>query len=196
MSYDERYPIILPYNCQLSRLLVQFTHGITLHGGNQLVHRLIRLQFTIPRVKNLIKATIHRWKVGVLHKQKVQEQLMGILPAERTTLSRPFSHTGVDFAGSFDITNFRGRGCRVSKGYVGLFICFATKAIHLKAVSDLSSDAFLVSFHRFAGRRGCPGYMYSDNGRNFVGASKKLAQDFLAVTKSKTERDFQNQDVQ
>ena len=37
--------------------------------------------------------------------------------------------------------------------------------------------------------------MYSDNGKNFVGASKKLAQDFLTVTKAKTERDFQSQDV-
>ena len=61
MSYDERHPIILPYNCQLSR------------------------QFAI-----------YRCKVCVLHKQKVEEQLMGILPAERTTLCRPFSHTGVD----------------------------------------------------------------------------------------------------
>ena len=113
---------------------------------------------------------------------------MDILPAKRTTLSRPFSQTGVDFAETFHITNFLGRGCRVSRGYVGLFICFATKAIHLEAVSDLSYDAFLASFHRFADRRGCPGHMYSDNGKNFVGASKKLAQDFLAVTKARTER--------
>ena len=89
----------------------------------------MRFQFAISRVKNLIKATIHRCKVCVLHKQKVQEQLMGILPAERTTLSRPFGHTGVDFAGPFDISNFRGRSCRVSKGYVELFINFAMKAI-------------------------------------------------------------------
>ena len=37
--------------------------------------------------------------------------------------------------------------------------------------------------------------MYSDNGKNFVGASKKLAKDFVTVTKAKTERHFQSQDV-
>ena len=46
LPYDEKHPIILPYNSQLARLLVLFTHKISLHGGNQLVHRLIRLQFT------------------------------------------------------------------------------------------------------------------------------------------------------
>jgi len=34
LRYDERHPIILPYECELSRLLVKFTHFITLHGGN------------------------------------------------------------------------------------------------------------------------------------------------------------------
>ena len=83
LSYDERHPMILPYDCQLSRLLVQFTHFISLHGDNELVHRLIRLQFAIPKVKNLIKATIHRCKICVIYKQKVQTQLMGTLPVKR-----------------------------------------------------------------------------------------------------------------
>ncbi|XP_075150676.1 uncharacterized protein LOC142224775 [Haematobia irritans] len=37
LSYNEKHPVILPYNCQLSRLLVKFTHEISIHGGNQLV---------------------------------------------------------------------------------------------------------------------------------------------------------------
>lgn len=31
LSYDERHPVILPYNSQFSRLLVQFVHQISLH---------------------------------------------------------------------------------------------------------------------------------------------------------------------
>ena len=82
LTYDEKHPIILPYNCQYSRLLVRFIHEISLHGGNQLVLRLLREQFWIPRVKNLIRATINQCKPCVLYKQKCQKQLMAALPKE------------------------------------------------------------------------------------------------------------------
>ncbi|XP_037824461.1 uncharacterized protein LOC119612686 [Lucilia sericata] len=58
LSYNEKHPVIIPYNCQYSRLLVKFVHDISLHGGNQLVLRLIRTHYWIPKVKNLIKTTI------------------------------------------------------------------------------------------------------------------------------------------
>uniref|UniRef100_W8AH72 Peptidase A2 domain-containing protein n=1 Tax=Ceratitis capitata TaxID=7213 RepID=W8AH72_CERCA len=51
LSYNERYPTILPYNCQFSRLLVKFSHLISLHGGNQLMLRLMRSEYWILRLK-------------------------------------------------------------------------------------------------------------------------------------------------
>ena len=56
LSYYEMHPMILQSVGSLSRSLVQFTHFISLRGDNELVHRLIRLQFAISKVKNLIKA--------------------------------------------------------------------------------------------------------------------------------------------
>ncbi|XP_052855110.1 uncharacterized protein LOC128263878 [Drosophila gunungcola] len=67
LQYDERHPIILPYNCRLSRLLVLFSHQISLHGGNQLVVRLIRSKYWIPKPKNLVKAVLNSCKA--LHQQ-------------------------------------------------------------------------------------------------------------------------------
>ncbi|XP_073831676.1 uncharacterized protein [Musca autumnalis] len=93
-------------------------------------------------------------------------------------LSRPFTNTGVDFAGPLEIKSFTGRYCKITKGYVCLFVCFATKAIHLEAVSDLSTAAFLAALARFVARRGCPSAMYSDNGRNFVGAAREIDENF------------------
>lgn len=106
-----------------------------------------------------------------------QGQLMSALPPERTTFSRPFTNTGVDYAGPFDLKTFSGRGCRITKGYVCLFVCFATKAIHLEAVSDLSTSAFTAALIRFVSRRGCPNKIYSDNGRNFVGAAREIREN-------------------
>ncbi|XP_075163135.1 uncharacterized protein LOC142235763 [Haematobia irritans] len=154
LSYNERHPILLPYNCQLSRLLV----------------------------KNLIKTTINKCKPCVIYKHKCQNQLMSALPPERSEISRPFAHTGIDFAGPFDIKHYTGRCCRISKGYVCVFVCFSTKAIHLEATSDLSTETFLAAFSRFVSRRGCPLHVHSDNGTNFVGASKSLAKDFVQMS--------------
>ncbi|GJQ79443.1 hypothetical protein Trydic_g16301 [Trypoxylus dichotomus] len=45
---------------------------------------------------------------------------------------------------------------------------------HLEPVSDLTTDAFIATFRRFVSRRGLPSHMYSDNGRNFIGAKSQL----------------------
>ncbi|XP_059222185.1 uncharacterized protein LOC131996637 [Stomoxys calcitrans] len=179
LTYNERHPVILPYNCQFSRLLVRFVHEISLHGGNQLVLRLIRMQYWIPKVKNLIKTVINKCKPCILYRRRCQTQLMSALPPERAEISRPFVHTGLDFAGPFDIKYYGGRGCRMTKGYVCVFVCFSTKAIHLEATSDLSTSAFLAAFSRFIARRGCPLHIHSDNGTTFVGASRSLAKEFI-----------------
>ena len=74
---------------------------------------------------------------------------MGSLPAERISISRPFTTTGLDFAGPFDIKSFSGRGSRTSKGYVCVFVCFSTKAIHLEAVSDMTTESFVLHFAHY-----------------------------------------------
>lgn len=104
--------------------------------------------------------------------------MMGDLPAARTTNSHPFEVSGVDYAGPLQMRMSKGRGKTTCKGYICLFKCFATKAIHLEAVSDLSTKAFLDAFRRFTGRRGPCKTLWSDNGTNFQGASKELRSMF------------------
>ncbi|XP_050315579.1 uncharacterized protein LOC126750114 [Anthonomus grandis grandis] len=48
------------------------------------------------------------------------------------------------------------------------------QALHLEVASDLSSECFLAAFRRFVSRRGRCSDMYSDQGTNFVGASRML----------------------
>ncbi|XP_051862317.1 uncharacterized protein LOC127565806 [Drosophila albomicans] len=184
LSYDERHPIILPFGCVFSRLLVSFTHQVSLHGGNQLVMRLVRTKFWIPKLRNLVKTVISACKTCVIHRRKLQSQLMGDLPSARSTFSRPFTNSGVDFAGPFDVKSYVGRGCKITKGYVCVFVCFSTKAIHLEATTDLTAEKFLEAFSRFVARRGCPLHMYSDNGKTFVGASSILSKEFVESTRN------------
>ncbi|KAG5884223.1 hypothetical protein JTB14_011712 [Gonioctena quinquepunctata] len=99
---------------------------------------------------------------------------MAALPESRLNPKHPFEITGVDYAGPFSIKSRSGRGCKISKAYISLFICFVTKAVHFELVTDLSKDAFLLALKRFVSRRGLPTLINSDNGTNFVAANNDL----------------------
>ncbi|XP_011861755.1 PREDICTED: uncharacterized protein LOC105558592, partial [Vollenhovia emeryi] len=87
---------------------------------------------------------------------------------------RCFASTGVDYAGPIKVRSSSGRGIKSHKAYVALFICLATRAIHIELVSDYSTGAFISAFKRFCSRRGLPQAVYSDNGTTFVGADREL----------------------
>ena len=95
---------------------------------------------------------------------------------------RPFLHCGIDFAGPFMLTACRGRGHKSFKGYAAIFVCFATRAVHKEAVSDLSTQAFLAAFHRFTSRRGLCKVIHSDNGTNFQGTGHEIHKLFRATS--------------
>ena len=57
------------------------------------------------------------------------------------------------------------------KTWICLYTCCVTRAVHLDLVPDLSTEAFLRSFKRFAARRGVPAIMVSDNGKTFKAAA-------------------------
>ncbi|XP_037959384.1 uncharacterized protein LOC119688791 [Teleopsis dalmanni] len=99
---------------------------------------------------------------------------MGNLPIERVTPSRPFARTAVDFCGPV-LTYLGIRGKAPFKTYIAIFVCLSTKAAHIEAVSDLTTDTFIAALKRLIGRRGLPSDIYCDNATNFVGASNKLA---------------------
>ncbi|XP_075162948.1 uncharacterized protein LOC142235573 [Haematobia irritans] len=136
-----------------------------MHGGNQQMIRVIRSEFWIFRVKQLVKKVIHNCRICSIHRHRTQTQIMASLPPERTMLSRPFQNTGVDFAGPFGIKSLTARACLITKGFVCIFVYFSTRAIHLEATSDLSTQSFIAALDRFIGRRGCPEKIFSDNGK-------------------------------
>lgn len=65
-----------------------------------------------------------------------------------------------------------GRRAKQRKAYKAIFVCMATKAIHLELVGELTSNSFIGAFRRFVARRGACTHLWSDHGRNFVGAKK------------------------
>jgi hypothetical protein len=94
-----------------------------------------------------------------------------------------FEHTRLDYCGPIKINLNRGRGKpKISKAYIGVFICMSSKAIQLELISDCSTESFLNALKRFVSRRGKPRYIHSDNAKTFVGAEAEL-QQMLKSTK-------------
>jgi hypothetical protein len=102
------------------------------------------------------------------------EQLMGDLPSTRTNIpERAFNDIGLDYAGPFYMKDRKGE----QKIYICLFICLASKAIHLELSSDMTAAACLAAIKRFVARRGLPRQILSDNGSNFVGVRNELMKN-------------------
>lgn len=184
LSFSESHPIILAKTSNLAKLLIRKAHFETLHGGCQLMMRYLRETYWIINLRNLVRQTIQECITCFRQKPVQSQQLMGDLPSPRVNPSRPFSHTGVDYYGPFDIKQHKGRNAKSTKCYIAVFICLAVKAIHLELVSDLTTEAFLAAFRRFSSRRGHCSDIYSDQATNFKGASiilkytfKRLIQD-------------------
>ncbi|XP_070170948.1 uncharacterized protein [Polyergus mexicanus] len=177
LSYDERHPIILPKH-RISDLLIAQAHKASLHGGTQLMLRILRQNYWIISARTSVKSLIRSCVKCVREHARTSQQLMGNLPQPRVTPSAPFSHTGVDYAGPMNIIPSVGCGQRSKKYYVAVFICLSTKAVHLEYVDDYATNGFLSAFRRFASRRGLPSDMYSDNGTNFQGADRELNTTF------------------
>ena len=97
-------------------------------------------------------------------------QMMGDLPAHRVNPALCFINTGLDYAGPIKIKRGNPRRPTITKGYLAIFVCLATKAIHIEVVSDQSTPTLIAALKRFCAIRGLPKNIYTDNGSNFVGA--------------------------
>uniref|UniRef100_A0ABD2VYB7 Integrase catalytic domain-containing protein n=1 Tax=Trichogramma kaykai TaxID=54128 RepID=A0ABD2VYB7_9HYME len=174
INEDRKHPIILPVTSHLVGLLIDDMHEKMFHGGAQLVSAHLRQRYWIPRLKIVLRARLLRCVICLRYGAETAFQRMADLPGVRVTPCRPFKNAGLDYAGPFLLKGSRYRGSYSYKGYFAIFVCMATKAVHLEAVSAYDTSAFLAAFRRFVSRRGPCRHLYSDRGTNFVGADAEL----------------------
>nr|XP_043069443.1 uncharacterized protein LOC122322106 [Drosophila bipectinata] len=175
LTIQQRTPIILPKSHHFTDLVIKNAHLNTMHGGVQLTRAIIHQQFWIINGKQAVKRVLRQCVACFQHRPKPSRQLMGDLPYHRVNPpKRAFEATGVDYTGSIDVKASRFRGHTTYKAYIAVFICLASKAIHLELVTGLTAQHFLWALQRFIGRRGFVRHMYSDCGTNFIAADKSL----------------------
>lgn len=182
-SYDKRHPIVLKSDNRLTKLIFQHEHKRLFHAGPQQLLASIRERYWPIGGRNLARRVYRECFVCRRFRAKTMTQIMGNLPSERVEPDFPFRAVSTDFAGPFFIADRKGRGCKITKCYLCVFICCRYKCIDLQAVSALTKEAFLLTLKRFIARRGIPNLIFCDNGRNFVSAAKEI-KDLFKVYKN------------
>ncbi|KAJ8720696.1 hypothetical protein PYW08_006161 [Mythimna loreyi] len=171
---DRKNPMLIPRDTHFTNLLIADAHQKTFHGGPQLMLNYLSTKYFIQGAKRLVTTYVRKCVTCLRYAASTKPQLMGQLPPARVTPNRPVRSSGVDYAGPIQLRTSKGRDHRAYKGYICLFVCMATKAVHIEVVSDLTTKGFLAAFKRFVARRGHCRNIWSDNGTNIQGASKEL----------------------
>lgn len=168
------HPIILHSKSHTVRLLVEHMHRTMMHAGSSAVMATLSFTFHIPRLKPLLPSISRKCVTCQRHFARPAQQIMGELPAIRSNPASPFSIVGIDYAGPVLTKLGKPRSYSKVKMYLCLFVCMATKAVHIEAVQDATTASFIAALPRFVSRRGLPSQINSDNGSNFVGANAEL----------------------
>ena len=175
LSSNTKFPLLLPSKDRFTDLVIHSTHVKQLHAGVNSTLTALRQSYWVPsgrqRVKTLIDKCVTCRKVsGTAYNAPDPPPL----PKSRMQQTQPFEVTGVDYTGALYVRN---AGIE-TKVYICLFTCAITRAIHLEVVEDLTVEAFLLAFRRFASRKSLPRKLISDNASTFVSANNELKELF------------------
>ena len=173
IGQQAKHPVILPKNHHVLTLIVNYYHKLCGHSGLEYTLSLIRQRYWIINGRRTVRKVLNQC-VGCKKRQApMGQQKMADLPEDRTTPSKPpFTYTGVDCFGPFEVR----RGRTTAKRYGVLFTCLTTRAIHLEVANSLDTCSFINALRRFISRRGQPEELRSDNGGNFVKGEKELRE--------------------
>lgn len=181
--YDKKHPILLKANHYLTKLIFQQEHERMLHAPPQLLLATVRDQYWPVGGRKLARDTYDRCFKCRRFKGEGMVNIMSNLPNDRVEPDFPFNTVATDFAGPYLITDRKGRGCKITKCYLCIFVCFRYKCIHLEPVSELTKNAFILTLTRFIARRGKPRLIFCDNGRNYVAGAKEI-NNFFKLNKT------------
>ncbi|XP_062535031.1 uncharacterized protein LOC134204220 [Armigeres subalbatus] len=173
--YHTKHPILLPSSHPFTRSVAIDYHNKLLHGGGRVTLAEMRQEYWPIQGRRLMNSIMRNCFRCIRASPIPATQQTGQLPQRRITPSKPFTVTCVDYAGPVYLKPAHKRASAI-KAYICVFVCFATKAVHIELVSSLSTAAFIAALRRFVSRRGRPTHMYSDNGKNFEGARNELRE--------------------
>lgn len=171
-------PVILDRKHPAVMEILKEYHRKFYHGSSETVLNELRQKYFIFGLRGALRWLSHRCLVCRVQRGRPHTPFMSTLPFGRTAIGqRPFSYCGVDYFGPMTVKIGRRR----EKRWGALFTCLTTRAVHLELAHSLNTSSAIMALQRLAARRGRPKVVYSDNGKNFRGASKELREAVLTL---------------
>ncbi|XP_070183281.1 uncharacterized protein, partial [Littorina saxatilis] len=170
-SSADKFPILLPRDSHFSFLVAQDCHAAIAHQGRMFTINQVRASgFWIIGIRHVVSSLVRRCVHCRWHRSGPAGQKMADLPPERLDPSPPFTYCGIDCFGPFHVKD----GRREVKRYGLIVTCFASRAIHIETLDDMSSDSFINALRIVVSMRGNISRIWCDKGTNFVGACNEF----------------------
>ena len=146
LNDEIKFPIILPRDGHITKLLVWHFHEASLHQGRTTTLNEIRSNgyWIIGGSSSVSRHILSCVRCRKL-RSSPQSQKMSDLPEDRLHQEPPFMYCAVDYFGPW-IVKDKGKEL---KRYGILFTCMASRAIHLEVAHSLETDSFINALRRF-----------------------------------------------
>ena len=193
MSFDSKYPIILPNKDENVKSLIRLYHHRLAHTEINHTYHMLREKYYILGGRTTVNEVL-RYCVTCQKKDKAaRPQKEGELPKDRIELIKPYRASGIDVFGPFGVKH---GGRATHKRWVLLITCMATRAIALLPLKDMSTPTLINALIKF--HNNFPGLevIYSDNGSNFKGASREIKEAVDEWNKEQIDKEFRIQGIE
>ncbi|XP_037929892.1 uncharacterized protein LOC119664680 [Teleopsis dalmanni] len=148
ISHDSKFPLLMPKNCHFINIYLRHLHLNNCHAGPKALGSILRQKIWLVNAKAACSKTVRSCTHCFRYKPKLLTQIMGNLPTDRVTATRPFLISGVDFCGPM-YTTLKIRGRPPVKTYIAVFVCFTSKAV--RGTERIARSNLLRQRNKFRG---------------------------------------------
>ena len=170
---DSDFPILLPHDSALTRILVLDVHDKLSHSGCYSVLAELRKKFFLPKCYSTVKKALsccthcRRFNARTIKLSQNAYRDFRVSPTQI-----PFANVFIDHLGPFYVSKDKGK----EKVWVLIITCLWSRAVNLKICADLSLKEFLRAFQLHSFEYGFPRICISDLGSQLTAGVNILRQ--------------------
>ncbi|XP_068243236.1 uncharacterized protein [Palaemon carinicauda] len=175
LNKDNKFPILLPNDSYLTRLIIMNAHDKLLHSGSYAVLTELRRNYFIPKhfstVKKALKQCVHCRR---FNSRSIKLNQNSYRDFRCNPPNVPFANIFIDYLGPFSVKVSGG----THKVWLLCLTCTWSRAINMKIVKTLNVSEFLRAFQMHCLEYGIPQLCISDQGSQLV-AGANIITSFI-----------------